>query len=151
PSLTPVRSNVLQRKCGCGGSASLTGKCEECSNNRLRVQRRAADQAEPSEISPIVHEVLRSPGQPIDAETRAFFEPRFGHSFDQVRVHTNAKAAESAMAMNALAYTVGRDVVFGTAQYVPGTLKGRRLLMHELTHVLQQGSTKVGSNTKLTL
>jgi hypothetical protein len=91
-------------------------------------------------VPPIVHEVLRSPGQPLDAATRAFFEPRFGYDFSQVRVHTDAKAAESARAVNALAYTVGRDVVFGAGRYAPGTTIGRRLLTHELAHVVQQSS-----------
>jgi Domain of unknown function (DUF4157) len=65
-------------------------------------------------------------------------EPRFGHDFSKVRVHTDAEAAESAQAVNALAYTVGRDVVFGAGQYAPQTSEGRRLLAHELTHVVQQ-------------
>jgi len=67
-------------------------------------------------------------------------EPRFGHDFTKVRVHTDAKAAESARAVNASAYTVGQDVVFGAKQYAPGTNKGRQLLAHELTHTLQQRS-----------
>jgi len=67
-------------------------------------------------------------------------EPRFGHDFSQVKVHTDAKAAESASAVNALAYTVGRDVVFGRGQYTTGTSEGRRLLAHELVHVVQQGN-----------
>jgi LysM repeat protein len=66
-------------------------------------------------------------------------ESRFGHDFSQVRVHTDAKAAKSARAVNALAYTVGRDVVFGTGQYQPKTDEGKHLLTHELVHVLQQG------------
>jgi hypothetical protein len=65
-------------------------------------------------------------------------EPRFGHDFSRVRVHTDSKAAESARAVNALAYTVGRDVVFGAGQHVPGTSAGQRLLAHELAHVVQQ-------------
>ena len=65
-------------------------------------------------------------------------EPRFGHDFSRVQVHTDAKAAESAQAVNALAYTVGRDVVFGSGQYTPGTHEGRKLIAHELTHVAQQ-------------
>src|SRR5215213_8121459 len=87
---------------------------------------------------PIVDEVMRSPGQPLDPPTRAFMEPRFGHDFSRVRVHTDARAAQSARAVNALAYTVGQDVVFGTGQYAPGTTAGTRLLAHELTHVVQQ-------------
>src|SRR5882757_6950309 len=65
-------------------------------------------------------------------------EPRFGHDFSQVRVHTDAKASESAQAVNALAYTTGRDVVFGVDQYAPGTTQGQMLLAHELTHIVQQ-------------
>jgi hypothetical protein len=83
--------------------------------------------------------VLRSSGQPLDPATRAFMEPRFGHDFSAVRVHTDARAAESARAVNALAYTVGRDVTFGPGQYAPATSAGRRLIAHELAHVVQQG------------
>ena len=90
-------------------------------------------------MPPIVHEVLRSPGKTLDPATRAFMEPRFGHDFSQVRVHTDAKAAESARAANALAFTVGRNLVFDSDRYRPGTSEGRRLLAHELTHYLQQG------------
>lgn len=72
-------------------------------------------------------------------------EWRFGHDFSQVKVHSDARAAESARGVNALAYTVGRDIVFGAGQYTPKTTKGRRLLAHELTHVLQQrGANKGG-------
>ncbi len=92
-----------------------------------------------SAVPPVAHEVLRSPGRSLDPGTRAFMEPRFGNDFSQVRVHADAKSAESARAVNALAYTVGRDIVFGTGQYTPGTNKGQRLLAHELTHVVQQG------------
>ena len=69
---------------------------------------------------------------------RTFFEPRFGHDFRHVRVHTDAKAAESARAVNARAFTVGRDVVFGEDQYQPQTNQGKQLLGHELTHIIQQ-------------
>lgn len=86
---------------------------------------------------PIVHEVLASPGRPLDATTRTFFESRFGYDFGNVRVHSDTKAAESAQAVNALAYTLGRDVVFGTGQYALQTSTGQRLLAHELAHVMQ--------------
>jgi len=89
-------------------------------------------------VPSIVPDVLRSPGQPLDSEARAYFEPRFGHDFSQVRVHTDAKAAESARAMNALAYTVGHDLVFEAGQYKPRTSEGHRLLSHELAHIVQQ-------------
>jgi hypothetical protein len=90
-------------------------------------------------VPDIVQEVLSAPGQPLDTSTRAFMEPRFGHDFSRVRVHTGSKAAESARAVNALAYTVGNEMVFGDGQYAPDIQKGRMLIAHELTHVLQQG------------
>jgi hypothetical protein len=80
----------------------------------------------------------RGTGQPLDAGTRTLFEAHFGCDFSEVRVHTNASAAESARTINALAYTVGRDMVFGTGQYAPETSEGRRLIAHELAHVVQQ-------------
>jgi hypothetical protein len=85
-----------------------------------------------------VHEVLRSPGQPLDAATRAYFEPRFGHDFSSVRVHADEKAAQSAHSIHAHAYTAGHDIVFGEGKFAPAP-EGRRLLAHELTHVVQQG------------
>src|SRR2546425_13179281 len=140
PSFTSARTNLIQRKCAWGGTPGVDGECAECRKKRLALQRRSTGQSRPSTIPPIVHDVLRSPGQPLDAGTRAFMEPRFGHDFSQVRVHTDSRAAESAQAVNALAYTVGRDVVFGEGEYEPGTSHGRRLLAHELTHVVQQAS-----------
>lgn len=95
--------------------------------------------------SPIVHEVLSSPGQPLDAATRGFMEPRFGQDFSGLRVHTDAKAAESARDVGAAAYTVGRQVVFGAGRYAPGTEEGRRLLAHELAHVAQQAGAATPS------
>src|SRR2546430_17395987 len=109
------------------------------SDQKSSVLQRAAVNTTPvNAVPPIVHDVLDSPGQALDAETRSLMEPRFGHDFSQVRVHTDEKAAESAQAVNALAYTVGRDVVFGKGQYVPRTTEGKSLLAHELTHVVQQ-------------
>ena len=81
---------------------------------------------------------LEGRGRPLSTAERAFFEPRFGHDFGQVRLHTDEQAAELARALSALAYTVGRDVVFRAGQYAPATTAGRRLLAHELTHVVQQ-------------
>ncbi|HET7215755.1 MAG TPA: DUF4157 domain-containing protein [Terriglobia bacterium] len=106
------------------------------------VNSRTSPQAERAVDSSGIQDVLRSPGQPLDATTRAFFEPRLGHDFSKVRVHTDAKAAESAAAVNAAAYTVGRNVVFGAGRYQPGSSAGHRLIAHELTHVLQQGSSR---------
>ncbi len=102
------------------------------------VQRLTTGEGSPDAAPPIVHDVLSSPGQPLDATARAFFEPRFGRDFSRVRVHTDAKAADSARVLNAVAYTVGEDVVFGADHYAPQAEEGRRLLAHELTHVVQQ-------------
>lgn len=90
---------------------------------------------------PPLQEVLHSTGRPLDEATRTNMEGCFGHDFSRVRVHADARAAESALALNSLAYTVGRDVVFGPGQYAPGTTQGRKLLAHELTHVARQGTT----------
>ena len=98
----------------------------------------------PSQTHEIVSDVetsinsIRGGGQPLPEPTRAFFESRFGYDFSQVRVHTDAKAADTARAVNARAFTRGHDVVFGAGQYAPGTTAGQRLLAHELTHVVQQ-------------
>jgi Domain of unknown function (DUF4157) len=130
---------ILQRKCACGQHTVAGGECETCRKKREgMLQRAAASTAPVNGVPPSVHEVLRSAGQPLDPVTRAFMEPRFGHDFSHVRLHTDSKAAESARAVNALAYTVGRDVVFGARQYAPYTDDGRRLVAHELTHVVQQ-------------
>ncbi|MGK7911155.1 MAG: DUF4157 domain-containing protein [Synechococcus sp.] len=127
------------------------GECAECQKKKSPLKRRSAIQSEPAEVPPIIHEVLQSPGQLLDHQTRSFMESRFGHDFSQVRVHNNTQAAESAATVNAVAYTVGRDVIFGEGQYMPGTTKGQRLLAHELTHVVQQGSQKVQRRNLLTI
>lgn len=88
---------------------------------------------------PMVTDVLRSPGRPLDAATRANMEPRFGDDFSRVRVHTDDKASASARSVNALAYTVGNHVAFNSGQYRPHTDEGQRLIAHELAHVAQQG------------
>ncbi len=138
PSFTPVRARLLQRACACGGTPGLEGECKACRKKRLGLQRRTAGEAAISSVPPIVGEVLRSPGKPLDPATRAFMEPRFGHDFGRVRVHTDEKAAESARAVNALAYAVGNHVAFAPGRYAPATVPGRRLLAHELAHVVQQ-------------
>src|SRR2546425_10405604 len=137
--LIPQRSSgLLERKCPCGDTPGPTGDCEECRKKKLQ---RAALQpssfnTQSSDVPPIVHEVLRSPGQPLDPATRAFMEPRFGHDFSQVRVHADARAVESARVVKALAYTVGSHVVFGSGQYAADTHVGRRLIAHELAHTI---------------
>ena len=124
----------VQRKCACGGS----GECEECKEKEETMQRRTAATATPYTAPPIVHDVLRSTGQPLDNHTRAFMERRFAHDFSQVRIHADAKAAESAGAVDALAYTVGQHIAFASGRYAPATREGSRLMAHELAHTIQQ-------------
>jgi hypothetical protein len=113
------------------------------------VQRAGAAEREVSGALPLVDEVLQSSGQPLDRATRAFMEERFGYDFARVRVHQDARAAESARAVKAHAYTVGHDVVFDAGAFAPGTIAGRRLLAHELTHVGQQQTTMPRLQRKL--
>lgn len=122
----------------------INRKCAACDDEVKQTL-----QAKPAGLPPeaaanaapgILHEVLRSPGQPLNTSTHSFFKPRFGYDFSKVRIHTDSKAAISARSLNALAYTVGHNVVFDAGQYAPGTRDGQRLLAHELAHVLQQQS-----------
>ncbi|HEX5503430.1 MAG TPA: DUF4157 domain-containing protein [Thermomicrobiales bacterium] len=191
PASTPARVVLLQRKCACGGTPGPDGECVACRARRLGLQRLAAGGAAPTSAPPIVHEVLRAPGRPLDAATRAYMEPRFQHAFGRValhapapaapqreltvgapddpheaeaervaaqvarapepggqgadslsfagvRIHTGPAAARAAEAVQARAFTVGRDIVFGAGQYAPQSAAGRGLLAHELTHTLQQ-------------
>jgi hypothetical protein len=92
------------------------------------------------EVPLAVYEVLHSQGQPLTSTVRDFLEPRFGYNFSNVRIHADRQAAEAAQQVHSRAFTVGRDVVFGAGEYAPGTAAGRRLLTHELVHVIQQES-----------
>jgi len=141
PRVTTTPSVLVQRSCACGESASLGAKCEDCANGKLKLQRSAVADASHSDrltAPPIVHDVLRSPGQPLDQTVRAGMEAGFGHDFSRVRVHTDRAAAESARAVNARAFTVGEQIVFGEQQYAAGSESGKQLLAHELVHTIQQ-------------
>lgn len=122
----------------------MCGECEEEMRGDQATLHRRDDKA-PGEAMgerPAVEEQfanLKDGGQPLPDSARAFFEPRFGYDFGHVRLHTGPLAADSARAVNALAFTVGRDIVFAAGQYAPETTAGQRLLAHELTHVVQQG------------
>ena len=193
-----IRTAVLQRKCACGTHTIAGDECDECKDKGGELQRKSSNSNKHAEVPPIVHQVLGSAGEPLDARTRSSFETRFAQSFSkvpvssvsrqlsqnsltigepshayereadriadsvmtqerrddrsfsmhkpergnfdlsQVRIHTGANAAESARAINALAYTVGNNIVFGAGQFAPGTNSGGHLLAHELTHVVQQ-------------
>lgn len=105
------------------------------------------------EVAPNVEahiNAIRGSGHPLPESVRAFFEPRFGYDFSQVQVHTDAHAAKAARALNARAFTVGRDIVFEAGKYKTETAEGKQLLAHELTHIIQQeeGFSKNRRNTK---
>lgn len=198
-----IRAGLEQRASFTPGNAGLLHrKCDKCRKKKQLLQRSSGEQYGPSAVPPIVHDVLNSPGQPLDSETRAFFEPRFGDDFgkmlvhsvtpqtapsdlrvgpsndryekeadqvadrimktpqsgepnrqeearfdlSKVRLHTDARAAQSAQAIGARAFTVGRDIIFGAEQFENGTAAGRRLLAHELAHFVQQsGEVPAGS------
>lgn len=129
------------------GSAQNFAGCAEGDGRKTRLQKKELFAGSPaaalqnSAVPPVVHEALRSGGEPLPPATQQFMESRFNHDFSQVRVHADRRAAESARAINALAYTAGRDVVFGAEQFSPDTSAGCRLLAHELTHVVQQSET----------
>jgi hypothetical protein len=111
-------------------------------NNQVQLQRTTPpDTASADAVAPSsVHDVLGSPGRPLEASTQQFMEQRFNHNFSRVRVHTDAAAASSARQLSALAYTAGHNVVFGAGQYSPHTDSGKAVLAHELAHVVQQTS-----------
>ncbi|HEV7745429.1 MAG TPA: DUF4157 domain-containing protein [Pyrinomonadaceae bacterium] len=121
------------------GTGKLQRKCASCEDEEeLSVQRQAGSATASADAPPLVYETLKSPGQRLDPATRSFMEERFDRDFGEVRVHADMPAAKSARSINALAYTVGRNVVFDSGAYAPQTTRGRTLLAHELAHVVQQ-------------
>lgn len=146
-TFTSTHDVTLQRKCTCGRPEVIGGECAACRQKRLEseqrgtLQRRAVTALEPGVAPPIVNEVLRTPGRPLDPATRAFMERHFDYDFSGVKVHTGEREATSADAVEALAYTVGNHIVFNQGQFRPQTNSGRRLLAHELAHVVQQSQT----------
>jgi len=132
---TPLRSSFSSTT-----SLEAQRKCAACEADEEQIQRKEeSGAAEPAPIAPaIVDEGLSSPGRPLDTSTRTFMESRFGHDFSQVQVHENSRAATSANAINAKAYTLGSHIVFGAGHYQPESNEGRRLLAHELAHTVQQ-------------
>jgi Domain of unknown function (DUF4157) len=139
PVATLARARpALLHRCGDGPC-----DCEQANadDDELGNLQRSATAAAPSRVPAIVHDVLRSSGQPLDGAARAYLEPRLGHDFGHVRLHSGAHAAASARAVNAAAYTVGSDVVLGSEAAGPARLG---LLAHELTHVVQQlGASRI--------
>jgi hypothetical protein len=135
-------ARTLMRKCDCPAGAPCSCADQES------MQRSASGPAPAGGIPAVVGQVTGAGGgAPLDPSLRERFEPRFGVDFGSVRIHTGPRATESARAVNALAYTVGRDIVFADGHYAPHTERGARLLAHELTHVVQQGGDAVSPGT----
>jgi hypothetical protein len=128
--VAPPAPWLAQNRCLCGKS----GCCHDKKGDLKK-----------GEAPPAVHEVVRSAGQPLEAETRAYLEPRFGQDFSHIRVHRDAAAAHSARAVDAQAFAQGNHLVFGSGQYDPKTDSGKKLLAHEIAHSLQQQKGSHGS------
>ena len=112
--------------------------CEEKGPKTLRTKPTGVPATFTAEAPSPVRTILGSPGRPLDAAARAYFEPRFGQDFSHLRIHTDRTAGEAARSLGALAYTTGSDIVFAEGQYQPGTESGKKLLAHELAHTIQQ-------------
>ena len=127
-NLSPL---LIQKKCA---------ECEEEEKKMIQPKSRSSANIEvPSEINA----ALNTDGKLMDIGTKSYMESRFGYDFSNVQIHTGQVAARSANSINALAYTSGHDIVFNEGQYAPGTESGKKLLAHELTHVVQQKSGKI--------
>jgi len=123
------------------GFRQVSRRCGFCKeeDGMTVMSKPAATRSASSGFAPLsVHEVISAPGTPLDAAARAFFEPRLGRNLSDIRLHTDARADESAQAVGALAYAVGKNIVFARDQYRPNSAPGRRLLAHELVHTIQQ-------------
>lgn len=150
-SVNAMNSGVLDRKCHCGNH-STGGECARCSAMQGVLQRKPLLGESTPAVPRIVYDVLTSPGRPLERPTQGLMERHFQRDFSAVRIHTDATAVESAQAVNARAYTVERHVVFGAGGHLPDTSKGRHLLAHELSHVVQQraaepsGQLTIGDN-----
>lgn len=132
----------IQGSCAsCQRSARPCARCRQGKAETMlrQVTGGSAGQPEPATVIPA------GAGRPLEPATRTFFEPRLGIDLREVNIHTGADAASSARALGARAYTVGSHIVFGAGEYVPETAQGRRLLAHELVHVVQQGSEAHGA------
>lgn len=121
--------------------SAVQRKCEHCEEEEKKMQRKEFGNEEVVAEDSLESYVgsLSGGGQPLPNEVRSFYEPRFGYDFSNVKIHTDTVAAKSAQSINALAYTSGSNIVFNNGQYSPNTGNGKKLLGHELTHVVQQG------------
>jgi hypothetical protein len=141
---TSQSGEIVQRQCGACAAAPTDSQPEsDAAPLQRKEQHEATPLASPDTADRIT--ALRGGGHALPASLRDFFEPRFGRDFGDVRIHTDGAAAETAGAVDARAYTLGHDVVFGAGQYQPDTAAGRHLLAHELAHVIQQSRGTLSS------
>ena len=156
PAVQPTRKLdrkvSIQQKCACGGEAGPDGECATCKAKRMAIQRQANTPETPPKLPASVTTALQSRGgQPLDRITRSKMEDSFDADFSGVRVHTNSQADLAARDINANAFTSGQDIYFGTGLYQPGTQAGDKLLAHELTHTIQQGTERGAPQTAHTI
>ena len=153
PERPPILS-IPQQFEGDRVDRQIQRKCAECDEEEEEtIQRRPVSSAGPvsAQEHDHVHAATTSGGHPLDDRTREFFEPRLGYDLSNVRVHTDPAAARSATAVDARAYTLGTDIVFGSAEYAPHSEAGRHLIAHELAHVAQQSQGRGGRTIHRTL
>lgn len=143
-----VRSG--EGRCACGGGCP---GCRQHGPLQAKLKTHQAHDSLELEADRAADEVVRAPGASVaqrDAGSgfpKSYFESRFGYDFTGVRFHRGTQAANAAASLGARAFTVGRDIVFGEGEYAPHTLAGRRLIAHELAHVIQQGAARRVANT----
>ena len=137
-SVVPNKEEGINRRCA---ACEMNEDAEEQELNISLKQSTPSNLETTDETAKEISDVRSSGGSSLDNNTKEFMESRFGYALSRVRIHTDAKAAESANSINASAYTIGNDVVFGEGQYQPNTLEGRGLLAHELAHVVQQSTS----------
>lgn len=145
---TPSSSPVIRRRCtACEEGAHEANVKETTDDYEAQVHRHEATSSATNIVPSVSADIraLEGNGRPLPQAIRAFFEPRFGANFGQVRVHTDTHAVRTARSINAKAFTVGRDIAFGEGQFSPESQAGRQLLAHELTHVVQNGGAN-GNN-----
>jgi len=139
-ALSVAGSRSVQRKCAtCEAGGSACPECEEEEDKKGLVQRQAAPSSAASiNPEPVLETLGGDEGVPLGGPVRADLERGFGYQFAGVRIHAGDRAAHAARGLNALAFTIGQDIYFGSQQFQPETAAGRRLLAHELTHTIQQ-------------
>jgi hypothetical protein len=145
-SIIPVEAKkhaeAIDRKCT---ACEMKDEVDEEDLNISRKPLNVSDLEVSDYVANEINNVRSSGGSSLDSSTRDFMESRFGYDFSTVRIHADERATRSAQWVNALAYTAGNDIVFGQGHYQPSTLEGRRLLAHELTHVVQQTNATTSS------